>query len=87
MPSAFASRVFSMRTGSTGDADFPLVGRVDAGQHLDQGRLAGAVVAEERHDLTREQVDIDVLERVHATEGLRDAPKLHEGRRHRRLRW
>ena len=37
-----------------------LVDRVDAGDALDQRRLAGAVVADERHDLARAHLEVDV---------------------------
>jgi hypothetical protein len=60
---------------------------VHAGKHLDQRRLARAVVAEERNDLAREQVDIDVLERMEAAEGLGNAAEFDQGRAHLRLPW
>ena len=41
---------------------------VHAGENLDQRRLAGAVLAEQDVDLTRKQIEIDVIERKHAGE-------------------
>ena len=51
----------------------PRVGRVDAGDALDQHRLAGAVVADERGDLPGGDVEVDVRERLHGAEALADA--------------
>ena len=44
-----------------------------ARKHLDQGRLAGAVVADEGNDLARMDVEIDVGERRNGAEILGDA--------------
>ena len=41
----------------------PEVGGMHAGQDLDQRRLAGAVVADQRHDLAGMDVEIDVGQR------------------------
>ena len=57
MPSALASRVERIATGCAGDADLALVGGIDAGQDLDQRRLAGAVVAEEAEHLAGSEVE------------------------------
>ena len=56
------------------EVDVALVDRVDPGDALDQRRLAGAVVADERHDLARPHLEVDVLERVHRAEALRRRP-------------
>jgi len=45
---------------------------VDAGEDLDERRLAGAVVADERDDLARVHVEVDVGERGDRAEMLRD---------------
>ena len=37
-----------------------------AGKHLDQRRLAGAVISNEAYDLRRLGVEVDIHERVHA---------------------
>ena len=47
------------------------VGLVVAGEDLDQGRLAGAVLADERMHLTRSDVDADVVQGDLSGEGLR----------------
>ncbi len=44
---------------------------VEAGHHLDQGRLAGAVLAHQRVDLTRVEIERDAAERVRRAEALR----------------
>jgi hypothetical protein len=48
------------------DEDPAAVRRMGAGEHLDQGRLAGAVVADEPHDLAGLGMEVDVDERMHA---------------------
>ena len=58
-----------------------LVHRVDPGDALDERRLAGAVVADERHDLAGPHLEVDVVEREDRAEALRDASRL-EPRRH-----
>ena len=52
---------------------------VDPGDRLDEGRLAGAVVADERHHLARIGEEVDVDERLDGPEALRDAAKLDRG--------
>ena len=42
------------------EVDVALVDRVDPGDALDQGRLAGAVVADERHHLAGADLEVDV---------------------------
>ena len=54
----------------------PLVGRENAVDHLDQRRLSGAVLAEQRVDLAGLDAQIDVVVRAHARKGLADADKL-----------
>ncbi len=46
------------------------VGPVDAGEDLDERRLAGAVLADEAVHLTGEELDVAVLERVNGAEAL-----------------
>ena len=48
----------------------PGVGLVVAGEHLDQRRLAGAVLADQRVDLARAQVEVDAVEGPGAGERL-----------------
>ena len=48
------------------------IGLVEAGQDLDQRRLARAVVADQAEHLAGAEVERDVLERCHDTEALAD---------------
>ena len=57
------------------------VGRVYPRQRLDEGRLPGAVVAEEAVHLARTDRQRDVLERDHAPEVLGDVTGLEDRRR------
>ena len=59
-----------------------LVAGLDPGDRLDQRRLAGAVVADERDDLTGVDLEVDVGERLHGAEALRHSLGLEE-RAHR----
>ncbi len=59
-------------------ADLALVGLVRAGQHLDQRRLAGAVLAEQAVHLAGADVEVDAAERPHARELLHDAAHLEQ---------
>ena len=49
-----------------------------ARQHFHQGRLAGAVAADEADDLAGEEVDGDVFDGVDAAEGDEDVPHLDQ---------
>ena len=51
MPSARASRGEWMTTGAAVEGNLALVGLLDAVDDLDEGRLAGAVLAQKRVDL------------------------------------
>ena len=62
-----------------GDEDLPGVGLIDAAQNLHQRGFAGAVLADEAHDLSGPDLDRDVLERVDAGEALVDSD--HRDRR------
>ena len=64
------------------DVDGAAVRRVGAGDDLDQRRLAGAVLAEQRVHLAGLHVEVDVLQHADAAEGLRHAFEPHQ-RRHR----
>ena len=63
------------------EVDLALVEGIDPGDPLDQGRLAGAVVADERHDLARPDFEVDLVERLHGAEALRDAGAVEDRRR------
>ena len=56
----------------TGEQDRTAVAAVGAGQHLDQGRLAGAVLADQRHDFARRDFERSWRQRLHALEALVD---------------
>ena len=63
------------------DADAALVGRVHAGDDLDQRRLAGAVLAQQRMHLAGPHVEAYGLERLHAGKGFADVGELEDERR------
>ena len=63
------------------EVDLAAVDRVDPGDALDQRRLAGAVVADERHDLARPYLEVDIRQRLHRAEALRDISRLERRRR------
>ena len=54
------------------------VGRVDAGEQLHERRLAGAVLADEREHLAEAQLEVHVVERLHAGESLAHALQFEE---------
>src|SRR5437660_2510634 len=54
--------------------------RLDAGNDLDQRRLAGAVFTDEAMHLADLQRQIDIAKRMHAAEALRYAGHLQESR-------
>ena len=62
--------------GRAVEDDLALVGREDAVDHLDQRRLSGAVLAEQRVDLAGLDAQVDVVVRAHAGKGLADADEL-----------
>ena len=62
------------------EEDLAAVGGMRAGDALDERRLARAVVADERHHLAAADLEVDVGERLHRPEGLRDVPELEEWR-------
>ena len=63
------------------EAVAPAVGGLRAGDGLDQRGLAGAVVAHERDDLARVDLEVDVGERLDGAEALRDPDALEQRRR------
>ena len=54
------------------ELDFARIGALRAGKDLEQGRLAGAVLAEQRVNLRRPDVEVSILERQHARKALAD---------------
>ena len=61
-----------------GDADFPRGRRIDAGKDLDEHRFAGAVMADEGHDLARKNRQVDAFQRMQTAKTLGDASQLHK---------
>ncbi len=55
--------------------EFAAVRRIDAGQHVEQRRLAGAVRPDQAVDLALTDVERHVGERLHAAEPLADAAR------------
>ena len=78
MPSFIAAWGVPSVTGCALPEDLALVGLVAGGQHLDEGRLAGAVLAEQAVDLAGTDVEVDAAEREHAGEALHDAAHLEQ---------
>src|SRR6185312_10266406 len=68
--------------GLSADADFPLVGTVDAGQYLDYRRLAGAVLADDRRDPAGLEREAYLAQRPDAGKALGNAGKGEDGIRH-----
>ena len=54
--------------------DLAAVRRVRSGDALDQRRLAGAVVADERHHLAASHLHVDAAQRLHRAERLGEVP-------------
>jgi hypothetical protein len=63
----------------TVEEDLAAVDRVDARDGLDQRRLAGAVVADERHHLAVADLEVDVRQRLDGSERLGDVAELEGG--------
>src|SRR5262249_47734435 len=66
-------------------ADRALVGLDDAGDDLDQRRLAGAVLAEDGVDRAWVAGEVDLLERAHAAVALADPGELQDRGRAARI--
>ena len=61
------------------DADLPLVGEVDAGEHVHQGGLAAAVFSQQRQNLPLVDVQPDPVVGKDGAEAFGDVPHLHCG--------
>ena len=68
MPARIAAVGLASRTGRAVEQHLARVGLVGAGEHLDQGGLAGAVLAEQAVHLPRVHVEVDAVEGAHAGE-------------------
>ncbi len=80
MPAALAAAGDANETGCAVEQHPALVGRDDACHDLDQGRLAGAVLAEHRMDAAGLDHEVGVLQRAHAAVALGDA--VHDEQAH-----
>ena len=76
-----AHRILARLDFAVADEDLSGRRREDAGHHLDQGGLAGAVVADQADDLVASDGDVDVAERVDGAEMLLDALQTDDGRK------
>ena len=79
MPSADASRGERGTNRDAVELDRAFVVGVRAAEDLDQGRLAGAVLAGEHMDLAAEALEVDVDEHRHGAEPLADPAHAQEG--------
>ena len=78
MPRLMAACGSASETCSPAPGDVPLVGLVRTGEDLDQGRLAGAVLAEQAVHLAGADVEVDAVEGADARELLDDAVHLEQ---------
>ena len=67
------------RDGLAVHQDLALVGLVEPVEDVHQGRLAGAVLAEQGVHLARPQVEVDVVVGDDSRKALRDPAKLEDG--------
>ena len=80
IPRLIASVGFAIRTGLAVDQDLALVRPGQAVEDVHQGRLAGAVLAEQGVDLARADVEVDVVVRDDARVALGDPAHLERRR-------
>ena len=71
-----------MAVGDAVDEHLPAVRPEQAAQHLDEGRFAGAVLAQERHDLAAAHVERDALQRPRGAERLGDVVEAQDALGH-----
>ena len=76
MPLAIASDGLLIVDRRPVEQDLALVGRGEPVEDVHQGRLAGAVLAEQRVDLARRHIEVDVVVGEDTRIALRDAPHL-----------
>ena len=82
MPRAIASAGPADRDGLAVEQDLTLVGRRQPVEDVHQGRLAGAVLAEQRVDLARPDVEVDPVVGDDARIALGDPAHLERGGGH-----
>jgi hypothetical protein len=85
-PGALGLARAAERDGLAVHLDRPAVGRVHAGEDLDERRLARAVVSEQSHDLAGVELARHAVDRAQCTEVLVHVDRLDERRGHRGLR-
>ena len=78
MPSPYAACGSAIRLVEPVDRDLALVGLDDPGQDLDERRLAGAVLADERVNGAGPDREAHLGDRLDAAVAPRDAAQLHE---------
>ena len=81
MPAFTAWPGLAKRTGAPLIMHVAGVGRMHAGHDLDQGRFAGAVLAQQRMHFARPHIETHILQHADADEGFGDARECDE-RRH-----
>src|SRR5580693_10100996 len=59
----------------------PMVRLVDPGRDVDEGALAGPVLADQRVDLAAAEPEVSLVKRDDSAEHLADGPDLEDGRR------
>ena len=79
IPRSMASDGLVDRDGLAVEQDLALVRLGEPVEDVHQGRLAGPVLAEQRVDLARRDVQVDVVVGDHARIALRDATHLERG--------
>ena len=77
---AAASRGPWIEIGGPFEQELSRVDRVDAADALDERRLAGAVVADQRHDFAGIHVEVDVVQDLDCAKALVDTPQREDGR-------
>ncbi len=70
MPAASASRTLRETDGAARNVNAALIAGIDAGEDLHQRRLAGAVLAHQRVNFARTQIEADVRQRRDAAKAL-----------------
>ena len=80
MPSPMARRGESIVTGSPSEQDLSFVGLMEPVEHVHQGRLARAVLPEQRVDLATAQLEVHRVVRDQGPEPLGDPSEFERGR-------
>ena len=79
IPRSIASRGESMQNRLAVQPDLALVGVVEPVEDVHEGRLAGAVLAEERVHLALGELEVDAVVGEDSREPLRDSLELEKG--------